>query len=228
MSAGRERILAGIAAALKRARPSPALAAELDARLRAPTPNPMPARGRLPLPARIDLFVEMAREAAATVQRVGRDEDAPAAIADYLRAENLPPELRLAPDPWLLRLAWGERPLLSISSGRAEGEEPVGITAAFAGIAETGTLMLKSGPRSPTTLAFLPETHIVLLRGAQVVGTYEEAWARLRAESDGRLPRTVNLITGPSRSADIEQTLLMGAHGPRRLHIVLIDGDAAA
>jgi len=90
MSAGRERIFAGIAAALKRAGPSPAVTAQLEARLAAPTPNPMPARGRLPLPARIDLFVEMAREAAATVQRIARAEQAPAAIADYLRAENLP------------------------------------------------------------------------------------------------------------------------------------------
>jgi L-lactate dehydrogenase complex protein LldG len=227
MSAGRERIFAGIAAALKRAGPSPAVTAQLEARLAAPTPNPMPARGRLPLPARIDLFVEMAREAAATVQRIARAEQAPAAIADYLRAENLPPELRLAPDPWLTGLPWGERPLLALSTGRAEGGEPVAVTAAFAAVAETGTVMLKSGPQSPTTLAFLPETHIVLLRGAQVVGTYEEAWARLRSETGMRMPRTVNLITGPSRSADIEQTLQMGAHGPRRLHIVLIDGDAA-
>ncbi len=89
--------------------------------------------------------------------------------------------------------------------------------------------MLTSGPERPTTLNFLPETHIVLLTADQVVGGMEEAWAKLRERyGRGVMPRTVNLITGPSRSADIEQTLQMGAHGPRRLHIILVDGEANA
>ncbi|MEE9300922.1 MAG: lactate utilization protein, partial [Alphaproteobacteria bacterium] len=105
---------------------------------------------------------------------------------------------------------------------------------AFAGIAETGTCMLISGPQSPTTLNFLVDTHIIVLWTRQIVGSYEDALARLRETAVGRergarswMPRTVNLITGPSRSADIEQTIQMGAHGPRRLHILLIDGAPA-
>ena len=82
--------------------------------------------------------------------------------------------------------------------------------------------MLLSGPDHPTTLNFLPDTHIVVLRASQVVGPYEDAWARLRAAATA-MPRTVNFVTGPSRTADIEQTIQLGAHGPRRLHIVLID-----
>ena len=111
----------------------------------------------------------------------------------------------------------------------AEDADAVSLTAAFAGIAETGTCMLLSGPESPTGLTLLPETHIVVLRVGQVVGPYEEAWARLRRRNAGdgawSMPRTVSLITGPSRSADIEQTMQIGAHGPRRLHIVLVDGE---
>src|SRR3546814_21166695 len=114
------------------------------------------------------------------------------------------------------------------SGGKTEGQDVVSVTAAFAGIAETGKRMLHSGPERPTTLNFLPDTHIVVLRAGQVVGPYEDAWARLRqARRDaGRdFPRTVNLITGPSRTADIEQTVQLGAHGPRRLHIVIIEDD---
>ena len=92
-------------------------------------------------------------------------------------------------------------------------------------MAETGTLMLISGPQTPTTLNFLPDTHIVVLRAEQVVATYEDGWDLLRAgrEAPEGLPRAVNFITGPSRTGDIEQRIELGAHGPRRLHIVLVE-----
>ena len=62
----------------------------------------------------------------------------------------------------------------------------------------------------------------------RIVGAYEDAWQRLRGQfGSGVMPRVVNWITGPSRTADIEQTLLLGAHGPKRLHILLIDGNEA-
>ena len=86
--------------------------------------------------------------------------------------------------------------------------------------AETGTLLLVSGAERPTTLNFLPDTHVVVLHRHQIVGPYEAAWDRLRAE--GPMPRTVNFVSGPSRTADIEQTIVMGAHGPRRLHVIIV------
>jgi len=115
------------------------------------------------------------------------------------------------------------RPLLEIREGRAQGTDAVSVQHGFAGIAETGTLMLPSAPERPVTLNLLAETEIVVLRTSAIVGAYEEAWDRLRTEL-GAMPRNVMLITGPSRSADIEQTLELGAHGPRRLHIVLVEG----
>ena len=111
-----------------------------------------------------------------------------------------------------------------MAAGRAEPDDLVSVTPALAGIAETGTLMAASGPDHPTTLNFLPAVHIVVLQADRVVGTYEEAWERLREA--GALPRTVNLITGPSRTGDIEQTIFLHAHGPGRLHIVLVDGSS--
>jgi len=188
--------------------------------------GPVPARGQLAAPARLDLFQAMAEEASATVVRLAAASDIPAEIARYLAQENLPAEIRLAPDPRLAALPWSDRPLLTVTSGISDGNDAVSLTSALAGVAETGTLALVSGPDTPTTLNLLPDTHIVVLSTGGIVGTYEEVWTRLRARyGDGVMPRTLNFITGPSRSADIEQKLQMGAHGPRRLHILLVDAD---
>jgi L-lactate dehydrogenase complex protein LldG len=63
----------------------------------------------------------------------------------------------------------------------------------------------------------------VILKRSDIVGPYEDAWQKLREATQNNLPRTVNMITGPSRSADIEQKLQMGAHGPKELIILLIN-----
>ena len=97
----------------------------------------------------------------------------------------------------------------------------VGITGAFAGIAETGTLMLLSGPQTPATASLLPETHIAVVDKTQIVATMEDAWDRLRDEH-GKLPRAVNFVSGPSRTADVEQTVTLGAHGPYRVLIIFV------
>jgi L-lactate dehydrogenase complex protein LldG len=164
-----------------------------------------------------------------TVTMVSSLAAVPEAVAHYLAAENLPAELVMAPDPSLVEIPWNVWPLLQIRRGRAEAEDRVGLTPCHAAIAETGTLMLISGAQTPTTLNFLPETHIVVVRGDQVVATYEDGWDRLRTlEAVEALPRAINFITGPSRTADIEQQIELGAHGPMRLHIVLVDDGKAA
>jgi len=201
-----------------------AAAAAVKARLAGHARNTIPARVRRDRGGLLDLFVEQARAVDATVALVSRAADVPGAVADYLRGENLPTRLRMAPDPKLDAYPWDESPLLEIERGKGEASDMVAVTGAFAAIAETGTLMLLSGPDSPTTLNFLPDAHIVVVRAAEMVACYEDGWDRLRAT--GRMPRCVNFITGPSRSADIEQTLQLGAHGPRWLHIVLVAGDS--
>lgn len=222
----REEMLGHIRSAVGKGRASDA-ARTVDARLAAHGANLIPARGQLAPEAKIALFETMAREASATLARVASPSDVPEAVAQFLKSENLPSRIAMAPDPWLGALGWERQSLLAIRRGRAEPSDEVGVTVAFSAIAETGTLMLLSGPDTPTTLNLLPETHVVVLRASQIVGAYEEAWARLRQARGGEggvaMPRTVNFITGPSRSADIEQQLQMGAHGPRRLHIVLVD-----
>ncbi len=232
MTTAREDILAGIRRALRRG-PVPAEAVSgLVDRIAAHRRNLIPARAAgLDRAARIDLFVAMAEEVQTTVARVAATEAIPAEVARYLAAENLPAELVMAPDPGLAAIPWEGRPLLTIRRGRAEPGDAVSLTPCLAGIAETGTLMLVSGAQTPTTLNFLPDTHIVVVRAGQVVASYEDGWDLVRARSAGSedaWPRTINLITGPSRTGDIEQRIQLGAHGPRRLHIVLVDEPEAA
>jgi L-lactate dehydrogenase complex protein LldG len=117
-------------------------------------------------------------------------------------------------------MPWGAT-TLEIARGASDGYDLNALSAAFAAVAETGTLALVSGQDNPTTLNMLPDNHIVVVFAEDVVGDFEAAFDRLRKRFGAEMPRTLNFITGPSRSADIEQTLLFGAHGPRRLHVVL-------
>ena len=222
MSEAREQILAGIRRSLKRGRLDAARETELRDRVAAHRRNLVPARAAaLDDPGRVDLFVEMAEGVQATVARVNSPAAVPEAVARYLAAENLPADLVLAPDLSLDDILWDARPLLRTRRGRAEAGDTVSLTRCFVAIAETGTLMLISGAETPTTLNFRPDTHIVLVYADQVVATYEDGWDRLR--TDGGMPRAINFITGPSRTGDIEQRIELGAHGPRRLHIILVD-----
>jgi L-lactate dehydrogenase complex protein LldG len=233
MSEARDQIIQSIRRGLKRGALTTEAEKALADRLAHPARNLIPARAaNLDHRGQVDLFVAMAEEVQTTVARVSDAAAVPGAVADYLAQQNLPSRLVMTPDRRLDDIPWSDRPMLELRHGRAEDADQVGVTACFAAIAETGTLMLTSGPESPTRNNFLPDTHIVVLRGAQVVASYEDGWTRLRAEraaaGQSPMPRTVNFITGPSRTGDIEQRIELGAHGPRRLHIVLIDDEARA
>ena len=226
MSEARDQILGDIRARLGRGRLSDEAKAEAEGRLAAHRRNLVPARAAaLDHAGQVALFIAEAEAVDATVTRVASLADVPGEVANYLSRRNLPAQLVMTPDLRLDAIPWHERPMLELRRGRAEDGDAAGITGAFAAIAETGTLMLVSGPETPTRNNFLPDTHVVVLRASEVVACYEDGWDRLRAA--GPMPRTVNFITGPSRTGDIEQRLVLGAHGPRRLHIVLVD-DAGA
>lgn len=212
MTGARAFILDGIRRSLKR---DHLVASERDAlarRLAAPSPNLVPQRGRAE--GALERFAAMVAETQASLERIATFDQAPAAVLRFLAENQLPP--RVAAAPALAGLDWRG---LEVRFGAAEPGDLVSVTPAFKGVAETGTLVLVSGADRPSSLNFLPDVHVVLVAATDVVGCYEDAWAALRAA--GTWPRTVNWITGPSRTADIEQSLLLGAHGPRRLHVVL-------
>ena len=190
-----------------------------------PAPTLIPARADLKPADRLSLFIEKAKAVQTDVERVERYEDVPARLAHYLRQRNLPMHLVKASDPRLDRLDWSSH-LIEVREGRPNADDAVGLTTAFAGIAETGTLLLASDANHPTMLAILPETAIILLPSHRMARAYEDALHAYRADGSD-LPRSINFITGPSRSGDIEQTLQLGAHGPKRLLIILVDEDSA-
>ena len=187
--------------------------------------NLVPKRAQIEAQAQVELFRAQALSVQATVADAKSFAEIPTLVSAYLRAHNLPQRLRHGEDPALVNLPWAQAtPSLKVERGPARPDDEVSLSSAFAGVAETGTLVLISGPDNPTTLNFLPETHLVLLPKSAVTGTYEGVWDRLRERfGEGVMPRTVNMITGPSRTGDIEQTIELGAHGPRRLHIILVD-----
>lgn len=182
----------------------------------------VPERGALSPRKRLNLFREMLAEASGTSEEVASLDDVPAAVAAYLRSKNLPQEIRRGGDPLLQSIPWKNEPALEVSTGRSDGRQLAAVSHAFKGVAETGTLVLTSGGDNPTTLNFLPEHHIVVIDAKDLVGDYESTWDAVRKKFAAKLPRTVNWITGASRSADIEQVLLHGAHGPKGLHVIVV------
>ncbi len=194
---------------------------EVEARLAKSPPGVVPERGQGDTETRVATFKAEAGRAQATVAEVPALANVPEEAARFLRDNNCPATLRMGADERLSAMPWGAT-ALEIERGASEGHDVNAVSFAFAGIAETGTLALVSGADNPTTLNFLPDNQIVVVKRDEIVADYESVFAKLRlAYGKGGAPRTLNLITGPSRSADIEQTLLLGAHGPRRLHIVI-------
>jgi len=184
----------------------------------------IPGRGQVSGEALVEVFRAQAEAALATVRVVDSVAEVPRAVAEFLRDHNLPATLRMGDDPRLKAMPWGET-ALEMSQGRSDGSDLNAVSHALAGVAESGTAVMVSGPENPSTLNFLPDNHIVVIAAKDIAGDYERVFAKLRATyGKGQLPRTVNFITGPSRSGDIEQTLLLGAHGPRRLHVLVVKG----
>ena len=197
--------------------------AAVAARLKSAPDGVIPARGQLAPQQQVDLFVAMAEKYSATVTRLKSAGDVPAAVSEYLRSRNLPARICMGGDKRLGVMPWANEKHLDIKTGPSDGLDETGVSHAYGSIAETGTLMLVSGTDNPTTLNFLPENHIVVLDAASVKGDLETLMRELRQTyGKGEMPRTVNLVTGPSRSGDIEQKIILGAHGPRALHVIVV------
>jgi len=162
-------------------------------------------------------FMRKFESRAGTVEHVASRDAVPAAVEAYRLAHRLPQ--RAAVGAALKDLAWPEGWLIHHEA--AGITEALAVSPALCGIAEIGSLMLASGPDSPTTHNFVPDDHVVVLETARIVDHFEDAWTELRARPQG-MPRATNIISGPSRTADVEQTIQLGAHGPRRVHVILV------
>ncbi len=220
----RSQILARIRDGLDVASDDGARRATVAARLKAPKAHLIPDRVAKPGTNLAALLRDFLEGQSATVVSVATPSDVPSAVTNFLRSSNLPQRVRMGADPFLATLDWSREPTLERQQGRAEADDEVGLSHATAAVAETGTLVLASGDTNPVTLNFLPETHIVVLTAKDIVGPYETAFERMRdAYGRGSMPRTLNLISGPSRTGDIGGKLVMGAHGPRRMCVIIVE-----
>lgn len=219
----RDTVLARVRAALGVTAGDVARSAEVADRLARHPRGTIPARAPRRAGDCVTLLAKMLETQGADISRVPSPQAAVGAIASYLGAHGLPPRLRMGEDRVLGALPWRDAWDIERTFGPAAPTDTAALTRAEMAAAETGTLFLVSGPDNPTTLNYLPETSMVLVRAADVIGSYEEAFDRLRAiYGEGSLPRSVNMISGPSRTADIEQTIVRGAHGPKRLHVLIL------
>jgi len=218
MSEARAAILSAIRQSLGREEMAASVVTELDRGLREPKSRILPrVDGDV-----VEHFLGLAQVLSMTIARVARRADVSTAAVDYLTARDLSRKLVVASA--LKDLQWPAG--IEVRHGATVREDPVSVTACFAAIAETGSLVMLSGPETPTTLNFTPDDMIAVLHRRDIVAHQEEVWQRIRRERKA-LPRTINLVSGPSRTADIEQVVQLGVHGPRRVHVILVEEAAS-
>jgi L-lactate dehydrogenase complex protein LldG len=174
----------------------------------------------------VSRFLSRATDMQSSVERLADRREIPAAVARYVDALVLPPLIAAQKSrtgvcwPELADLDWAAAGL-AIEARPTKGQDRLGITGTFCAIAETGTLVVLAGPATPTATTLLPDTHIAVVHADRIVSGMEEAFTLVRRER-GAMPRAINLISGPSRTGDIEQTIVLGAHGPFRVHILVL------
>tara|TARA_A100001037_G_C14959061_1_gene548572 strand:+ start:48 stop:707 length:660 start_codon:yes stop_codon:yes gene_type:complete len=213
----RDHILGAVRRSLGRDGPLPdSETRPLDARLANPVSHIKPALEE----AAVRQFETKLTSAGASMVRVTSKAQVVEAVMDYLKANQLPAEVVTSADQDIAELSWPE--LLEVGRRSTGGDDLVSVTGAAIAIAEAGTLVLTSSLQHPTPLNFLPDHHLVVLPASKIANHLEDAWALLREDSS-QWPRTVNLVSGPSKTADVEQTIQLGAHGPRRLHVIVYE-----
>ncbi|MBW9106552.1 LutC/YkgG family protein [Paraburkholderia phenoliruptrix] len=216
-STARRNILARIRAAQGR-EPEPA-ASEREAAADYLARHPQGPRPDMP-PDLTARFIEEAQKMATTVDTVESLAEVPAAARRYLVQHGLP--LQAIAWQTLQDLRWVDAGL-TVEFRKPRDGDVVGLTGCFCATAETGSLVLLSGPQTYASAGLLPETHIAIVPASRIVSGHEEAFALIRSER-GELPRAVNFVSGPSRTGDIEQTIVLGAHGPYRVHVIVVLG----
>jgi L-lactate dehydrogenase complex protein LldG len=217
----REEILARVRRKLGVRGDEPGRRGKVRFRLTSPRANLIPERAQKARTEAIKLFQAMLQKSGAKASRVRSLRVLPDAIAAALKEQNLPLQLRAGDDPILAALP-ADGPL-EFLSGPAAPNDAVSLSRAAGAAAETGTLFFLSGAENPSTLNFLPETHCAIILAEDIVGSHEEVWAKIRARyGAGVLPRMVNLISGPSCTSGIGQTIAPGGHGPKNLVVFII------
>lgn len=160
-------------------------------------------------------FVTQARALGTEVHLVGERATVPTSL--HLVLAPWSDEAMVA---WPALRPWLENEFPDLAFRGALDHDRLGITGCMGAIAETGSLLLTTGVDTPNSVSLLPEIHIALVSQADIVPDLESAWLHLQSRPDWP-PRGVTLVSGPSRTADIEQQVVIGAHGPARVIVLL-------
>jgi len=163
---------------------------------------------------KIEQFKFMLNQVHGTCSQVDSMIDVPESVVSFLSQNQVGLQVVITTDKNIGELDWKQ---VKVEQRKANKSDCTSVTMAYAGISETGTIAMVSSPISPTTLNFLPEVNIVVLKASTLVSTIEQFWSMVSEQ-----PRAINFITGPSKTADIEQTIVYGAHGPKTFHVILI------
>ena len=178
-----------------------------------------PPRYRVPTDADdlLRRFTERAIAESAEVRVIDSMVDIPAAVADLLRARNMAATVHIPLNSQMDALPW------NVAVERVPpGPNDAAIAVVPFAIAETGTLVYPSASDQPASWHFRPGLEIAVVAAHNILPQLEDVLARLRQNTTA--PHTINLVTGPSRTGDIEQTLELGAHGPKALSILIVKG----
>ena len=211
----RENILARIRSANKVAKNPDVIGGTAVDRIKAHPSSPLPTLDW----ENENHFKLRCHELASSLDQIDSLDHLPKAVNRYLNENDLPKKLVCWPE--FADLNWSDENL-QMEGRSAVGEDKVGLTGSYCAIAETGTLVMLSGEDQHATTSLLPETHIAVVSRSRILRTMEEAWELIRNETES-VPRQVNFISGPSRTADIEMTLVYGAHGPYRVHVIITE-----
>ncbi|MFD3189949.1 lactate utilization protein C [Sedimentitalea sp. HM32M-2] len=167
----------------------------------------------------LDRFIEKAtsERVTATVSQVAALADVPAEVAAYLDRVALPGMIALQPRAELTGLDWGD----IRCHNEPAANEPVAVTIADLAVAETGSVVFGSARDAPTLMNFLPLHHVVVVRQSLIRRHLEDVFDFV-GPGQRNQPRNLTIVTGTSGTADIEAKNIRGAHGPRFMHLIIV------
>jgi len=182
-----------------------------------------PTRG----PDLLNLFMQTIENNGATVRRCGKTAEIPSILADLADIKApIPSQVCVAQHAVFRDLDWHAAGISTVHVGDWTPDDTVALSHARLGIADSGSVVVASSADSPTGLAFLPEIHIVALQQNTLVANLTDAMILFGEWQTGErnaLPRAINIISGASRTADIAGKIVHGAHGPRKLCVIIYD-----
>lgn len=171
----------------------------------------------------LDRFIDKHTAVKGTYKIVSKHSELPNAVKEFLDEHDLPAEMVMGSTEFLRAIDWPDD--WTIDRRTACKTDSVSVTDAICAIAETGTIVTASSAEVSSTHLFVPENHVVVMDTGQLVRHLEDALQLVAKHTIGH-SRGIHMITGPSKTADVEQTIQYGAHGPRRLHTIFVDSGA--